>query len=420
MPPVRDDKDSKRPGDKTRRAILVVTPWKRRWEMGGGAGLADDYHFIRTFTTNGFDVHYVSPRDQAPPDVELPGYHVHAFPNFFDATTSWPTPIRRVLWPVLLAIIGGWRAWRVSRRVRPDVVLAQTHVAAFVAYFVASLSHVPSMVKLFGVMDLMRADWPALTYLAKNFEAIAALKLPIDAWIILDDGTRGDEAARRHGVHADRIHFLPNGVNLEWQARDSDAAWFRNLADVPDGHDVVLYLARLADWKRPEAFVRAAAKANPLAPRPVVWVVAGEGPEQARCEALARELGVGANVRFVGPVAHDRIPDAFAATSLFVATSERSNKSIATCEALLCGVPVVAFDVGETHDVVRNGETGVLVRDGRIDALADAIVALLKDDDRRALMGKRALSLARNQFIDWEKRTEIELEIVRALIGRGV
>jgi len=412
---VRRDQGSHHAGDDDRRSILVVTPWKQRWEMGGGAGLADDYYFIRTFTAAGFDVHYLSPRSGEPPDLALPGYYVHSYPNFFDATAAWPTPLRRLLWPLLFAALAGGQALVVSRQIRPSLVLAQTHLAAWVAWLTASLRRVPSVVKLFGVMDLVRTDWPRPTYLAKNLEAILAFKLPVDAWIILDDGTRGAAAARRHGIHEHRIHSLPNGVNLAWQEHAANAGWFRDVARVPEGHDVVLYLARLADWKRPDAFVRAAARALPRLRRPALCVVAGNGPEQDRCEALARELGIADRVRFVGPIAHARVVDALAATTLFVATSRRSNKSIATCEALLCGVPVVAFDVGGTGDVVRDGATGRLVPDGNVEALADAMVELLNDSAARAAMGRRAREFARSYLVDWEERTAMEVDIIRRL-----
>jgi glycosyltransferase involved in cell wall biosynthesis len=405
-------------GGDERRSILVVTPWKQRWEMGGGAGLADDYYFIRALTAAGFDVHYLSPRSSAPPDVALPGYTVHSYPNFFDATAAWPTPIRRLLWPLLFAALAGGRALAVARRIHPCLVLAQTHIPAWVVWMTASLRGVPSVVKLFGVMDLVYADWPRLKYLSKNFETILAFKAPVDAWFILDDGTRGDLAARRHGIPGRRLHFLPNGVNLAWHEQSADAGWFRDTARVPAGHDVVLYLARLADWKRPDAFVRAAARALPRLRRPALFVVAGSGPEQERCEALARDLGVSDRVRFVGPIAHARVVDAFAAATLFVATSRRSNKSTATCEALLCGVPVIAFDVGGTGDIVRDGVTGRLVRDGDVDALADAIADLLNDDTVRTAMGSRAREFAGAHLVDWEERTTMEAEIIRHLTGK--
>lgn len=396
-----------------RRVLLVVTPWKRRWELGGGAGLADDFHFIRGLSSNGWDVHYVSPRDDDPADVDLDGYHVHSFPNFFDGTAGWPVAARRLLWPFLFLVLATWRAWRVGRRVRPAVVLGQTHVASAATFLVARVLRVPSAVKLFGVMGFARRDEPRLRDLRRHAEMIAALRFPHDAWIVLDDGTRGDQALRDRGVPPQRIHLLPNAVNLEWQDRPADPAWLRARIGPVEGAVIVLYLARLVDWKRPAAFVRAAARVRETAPGRAVFVIAGEGPERAACEDLARELR--ADVRFAGAIAHTHIPDALAAAGVFVATAEHSNRSIAVCEALVCGVPVVAFDTGETRAVVRDGETGACVADGDVDALADAIVALVRDDGTRRCLGASARAFAREHFTGWERRVEMEREILERL-----
>ncbi|HEX6789990.1 MAG TPA: hypothetical protein VF247_01650, partial [Candidatus Krumholzibacteria bacterium] len=113
-----------------RRCILVVTPWKRRWELGHGAGLADDVHFIAGLIGHGYEVHYISPRDREPPDVSAAGYTVHAFPNFYEATAGWPRVLKRLLWPLFFTVLASWRAWRVGLNVHPTVVLAQSHIAS--------------------------------------------------------------------------------------------------------------------------------------------------------------------------------------------------------------------------------------------------------------------------------------------------
>ena len=244
---------------------------------------------------------------------------------------------------------------------------------------------------------------------------IAALHVPHDAWIVLDDGTRGADALKAHGVPREQIHFLPNGVNLEWSDRAGDPLWLRERAGIPSDTAVVLYMARLVDWKRPEVFVRAAARVIEKVSRPVTFVIAGDGPERRTCERLATSLGIAAHVRFPGPVPHARIPDVMATASLFVATSRHSNRSIAVCEALVCGVPVVAFDAGETYRVVRDGDTGRLVPDSDEAALTAAITDLLEDEETRSACGRRAREFARANFVDWQTRVEGEVDIVEAL-----
>ncbi|HEU4364502.1 MAG TPA: glycosyltransferase family 4 protein [Candidatus Krumholzibacteria bacterium] len=401
------------------RTILVITPWKRRWELGGGAGLADDFHFIHGLTANGWRVRYVSPRDAAPPDVTVDGYAVHAFFNVFEATERWPVWLRRAVGPIAFTMLATVCALRLARREKPDVVLGQTHLPSLAVFIAGMVCGVPSAMKLFGVENLSGDDSSRARQAGRNAEMIAALKIPHDLWLVLDDGTRGDAALRRHGVPSEKIRFLSNGVDLSWGVRRGDGASFRRALTIPEDACVLFWLARLVEWKRADDAFHALARALPRVSRPLVLVVGGEGPERARLETLARSLGVSGSVRFAGAIAHDRVPDAMAAAALFLATSERSNKSVATCEAMLCGVPVVAFDAGGTGDVVRDGETGRLVADGDVAALADAVAALAADDGARAALGAGARAFARARFTGWERRVEMERELLERLAASG-
>ncbi|HEU4365151.1 MAG TPA: glycosyltransferase family 4 protein [Candidatus Krumholzibacteria bacterium] len=399
------------------KRILVVTPWKRRWEMGGTAGLADDYYFIEGFTRNGFEVHYLSPRYRGA-DVSLDGYVVHTFPNFFDATDRWPVIIKRPLWPLLFALCAVVRGLGIIHRFPPSVILGQTHLSAAAVWILARCARVPSLVKLFGVVELDRTDWPRWKYLRKNLEQILAFKTAQDAWVVLDDGTGGAAAARRHGVAPGRIHELPNGVNLEWGERSPEAD-ARARYHIPAGTAVVLLLSRLTEWKRPDLIIRAAPQILRESRRPVLFLVAGDGHLRDSCAALAARLGVAPSVRFLGPVAHDDVPALMSATTVFVSTNERSNRGIPVCEAMVCGVPVVALDVGDTKEVVHEGDTGRLIADGDLGGFATAVAELINDDGKRATMSRRARAFARETFTGWRERIAMELAIVAALMERA-
>ncbi|HEX6790654.1 MAG TPA: glycosyltransferase, partial [Candidatus Krumholzibacteria bacterium] len=91
------------------------------------------------------------------------------------------------------------------------------------------------------------------------------------------------------------------------------------------------------------------------------------------------------------------------------------NRALPTCEAMICGVPVAAYETGDTSTVVRDGETGLLVRSGDVDALAAALARLLSDAALRGRLAGAARALARETFVSWDARIGMELEIIAAL-----
>jgi glycosyltransferase involved in cell wall biosynthesis len=398
------------------RKILVISPWESRWSMGEGAGVSDDHHFIEILTRRGYELHFVAPADARRARTPIGGVTVHAYPNFFRATEGWPTPVRRFLWPLLFNAVVTPKALAVGRAVGPDFVLGHSHYSSLPCYAARKRLGVPGGVKLFGVMDLVHTEWPRTKYYAKNIEQIAALKIPQDVWIVLDDGTRGRDAAIRHGVPAERVRFLPNGIDVQWADLPRDPAPERAELGIGADAAVVLFLARLVPSKRPDLFLRAAKIVLDGAKKRVVFVVAGDGPSRGDCERLADKLGLGSAVLFTGTVAHAKVPSLMHASDVFVSTSSLTNAAIPTCEAMVCGVPAVGFDVGNTRDAIADGETGFVIADGDVEALAAAIGRLAGDEELRSRMGEKAKVRAREIFTGWEERIEEEIRIIEDLV----
>ena len=394
------------------KKMLVISPWESMWSLGGQAGVSDDYRFVDAFTRNGYELHFLIPEGRPGGQPDLAGFHTHCYPNLFKAVSGLPVPIKRFLIPPLFNLFVLPEAFRLIGRLRPDVVLGHSHYSSLVTHLIRRFKAIPAGVKLFGVMDLVHTEWPGWKYLFKNFEQIMALKFSQDFWIVLDDGTRGGEILERQGVARDKIHFLPNGIDLDWAELSFDRNLSREKLGIAPDTFVVLFLARFVKSKRAEAVVEAIPVSLAGSNRDILFLFAGDGPARADCEALAARLEVDRTVRFIGTVEHSRVPELLGAADLFVSTSNLTNMSIPTCEALLCGVPVVAFDVGDTRQVVRDGETGYVVADGDVAALGDTIQKLSNDRDRCAELGRRAKSFARGHFTSWEDRIRMELEII--------
>jgi len=396
--------------------ILVISPWESVWSLAAGrdvkAGVSDDDRFIDGFTRAGYELHFLRPAgSHADPRVVT-----HTYPNFFRATQMLPTAVKRATWPALFNLNVVSRAISLARTLSPVVVMGHSHYATYATWRCRRATGVATVTKLFGVMDLVHTEWPAARYYAKNFEQLVAFKYPQDAWIVLDDGTRGGDVLRARGIPADRIHFLPNGLDLEWMNRHEDRAAARTRFSIPPDARVVLFLARLVDSKRPLdtilAFARAARddeKAHLL--------IAGDGPLRGACAHAAHTAGVASRVHFTGVVPHDDIPILMAACDTFVSTSTLTNRALPTCEAMMCGVAVIAYNTGDTATIVRDGESGVLVHDGDVDALARAIGHVGGDAALRGRLVEGGRRVARGSFTSWEQRIALELAIFDSLAG---
>src|SRR5262249_26239998 len=155
--------------------------------------------------------------------------------------------------------------------------------------------------KLFGVMHAMRLDWPLPRYLYHSAEGVLAFKVPVDHFLILNDGTCGDAVAKKWGVAPERITYLPNGIDVEWAARDWQRDATRRSSRTRSDTVVFLSLSRLVLSKRVDRIVNAMPGAARRSRSSVELWIAGDGPLRGRLERRCRELGVQA--RFLGTVA---------------------------------------------------------------------------------------------------------------------
>jgi glycosyltransferase involved in cell wall biosynthesis len=121
--------------------------------------------------------------------------------------------------------------------------------------------------------------------------------------------------------------------------------------------------------------------------------IAGRGPLDAELRAQAEALGLADTVEFLGFVGD--MGRLYADSAVFVLPSRSEGLSIAVCEAMAVGLPVVATDVGEIRDVVVPGENGELFGVGDVDAFVAATDAMLRDPERRATMGRAASATVR-------------------------
>jgi len=116
---------------------------------------------------------------------------------------------------------------------------------------------------------------------------------------------------------------------------------------------------------------------------------------------LVCDLGIGRNVSFVGY--QDDIENWLRKSKVFVLTSDSEGLSLSMMEAMMCGLPVVASDVGDLGDLIENGVNGYLVQRRSPDLFADRIIELLTDARRLEAFSQAA----RRSALRYETRSAI-------------
>jgi len=143
-------------------------------------------------------------------------------------------------------------------------------------------------------------------------------------------------------------------------------------------------VARLSAVKDPLTLLRATRRVIDVEPGFHLDLV-GDGPLRAEVEAEIARLGLAGSVRMHGAL--DDVRPVLTAAGFFVLSSQSEGVSMTLLEAMATGLPVVATHVGGTPEVVVNGTTGVLVPPSRPDALADAMLWMMRHPDARTRMG---------------------------------
>jgi glycosyltransferase involved in cell wall biosynthesis len=126
--------------------------------------------------------------------------------------------------------------------------------------------------------------------------------------------------------------------------------------------------------------------------------LAGDGPERQPLERLARDLGVGSRVEFLGAVAHTEIDRLLEQTDVFCLPSFAEGVPIVLMEAMAMGIPVVASNVMGIPELIEDGVSGRLVSPGSREGLVDVLTGLARDPAQRQALGSEARDRVRSEF----------------------
>src|SRR5437667_3351822 len=204
-------------------------------------------------------------------------------------------------------------------------------------------------------------------------------------------------------VSPDRLHLIPNAVDVEK---------FHPPAQGGDRPPTVTFLGRLEQWKGANSFIQIARTVLHEVPKARFQMV-GDGPLRSKLMTDARDLN--GNIRFLGEIGHDRIPELLRHSSVLPLPSFIEGLPTSCLEALASGTPVVASDTGGTSEIIQDGQTGFLCPRGNLDDFADRVVRLLQDPELASRLGRNGRALVEHLY-SWTRIAEVTERLYERLV----
>jgi L-malate glycosyltransferase len=200
------------------------------------------------------------------------------------------------------------------------------------------------------------------------------------------------ETIEKYGVNKDII-AIPNFIDTD-VFRPVNGKNLRRLL-APGAEKILVHVSNFRAVKRVTDAIRAfkivldsGIKAK--------FLLVGDGPDRGECEALARELGIWQQTRFLGKQAE--LASILSISDVFLIPSGNESFGLSALEAMACGVPVISSDIGGLPEVNVDGVTGYIVKMGDVAELAQKTIQLLTDSDLQKKMGKAAIAHATENF----------------------
>jgi D-inositol-3-phosphate glycosyltransferase len=227
------------------------------------------------------------------------------------------------------------------------------------------------------------------------------------------------QLASLYDAEVDRIEVVPPGVDhTVFLPGDRDAARQRLGIDAPR---MLLFVGRIQRLKGADLAIRALAALDD--PKLALVIVGGPSgrdgnAEKARIHALADELDVSGQIRWVSPRRHERLADYYRAADVCIVPSRSESFGLVALEAAACGTPVVAASVGGLRSLVHHEQTGFLI-EGRDPAdFAAPVERLLADEMLASEMGVRAS--AQSKRYSWSMTAGRLRRLYGDLVARGL
>ncbi|HEU5198902.1 MAG TPA: glycosyltransferase [Ktedonobacterales bacterium] len=300
-------------------------------------------------------------------------------------------------WPAYegqrVALLPAIGIWRLFKRLAPDIIhIHSPQVLGTLAREIGHALHLPVIAtNHFMPINLSRslADSGVLS---RNFSRVVYRYL-VGFYRRCDYVTAPTSTAltllREQGLRTPG-EAISNGIDLARFSPGPGDETARQALGLPKDRPLALILTRLMREKRVHVLLEALAQTH----QPCHLVIAGSGPEAGELQALAYQLDVSKKVSFLGFVADESLVSLYRLADFFVMPSIAELQSLATLQALACGLPVIAANAGALPELVQPGRNGYLFQPDQSDQLALCLDTLLGQPQQWQAMGLYSQKIA--------------------------
>ena len=299
--------------------------------------------------------------------------------------------IRGKLLFVFFCLAFFFKTFSVARAARPQVLHAHWWLpGGFVGALVSMLTRAPLVITTHGtdVEMLRRTRWAIPL---ARFTFARARTVTCGSTYLREQLLALDVA------DAARVSVIPMPVSPEFEIANSELRAMESQFAIRNSQLPILTVARLTAQKSIDTLIDALAILRERGCDARLKII-GDGPARVTLEQQARALNLQDRVEFLGALAQKDLPRHYAECAVFALPSIREGMGLVFAEALLCGAPVIAANSGGVTDIVRDGETGLLVPERDARALADAIEKLLNDRAFAARLASNGAAWVRERY----------------------
>jgi len=321
----------------------------------------------------------------------------------------------RATWWFIVQVFAFFKSTKLLHKYKIECIYCWDIYSVPVGKFLSIIYKVPLITRILGTSIILDDELGKKLWKIKRWVTILAYKIPADLFIMTNDGTQGDRVLKKLNVNMDKVKFWVNGVDKAIFDPNFNKDKFKEKLGIKKNEKILLAVSRLAKWKRVDRIIKAIPRVVKKYPE-IKLLIIGGGEERKNLEKLAKELKVKDYIEFLGPLPHQDLKNYYNLADIFISMYDISNVGNPLLEAMSCGKCIITLDVGDTNKFIQNGKTGIVLSLNQLKYLSDVIVDLLKNEEKRELLGKNAKEFADENLWNWEERIDIEIREVKKLL----